>query len=434
VQQLAARLGDPGMVFWLESELSLYLTEALRTWSAYATYWRNRGTFNTVANQPFYDLTGASPQMAALLAYTVTDQQLITEMCYQLMEPPPVVWAGGWVGSEMFTLDDLTQAIQRRRDQFLSETGSVLTRSVINAPSTPVGRVPLSGAVIDVRRVAWMDSGPPVATTPLFRVDEFQMNAGLPFWETNAATPEMYSTIVSPPLTVQLGPVPLNSGQLDMLTVNVGATLNPMATATVLGIPDDLAWVVKMGALADLLGTDGLARDPDRAKYCEDRWQQGCELARINPTIINAEIQGVDTLVDSLWAIDTAMPDWQTTAGQPSVIGTAGRNLVAMGSIPDGIYSATADVVQNAPVTGTYIQIGSELFDAILDYAQHIACFKEQGEEWKATNRAAENMIRQASQYNEKLRASSLFKAIIWPSAHLYRDRQPRRKAAEVSA
>src|SRR5208282_926816 len=121
--------------------------------------------------------------------------------------------------------------------------------------------------------------------------------AALPSWETNAATPEMYSTIVSPPLTVQLGPVPINTGQLDIVPVNIGPALNPAAGATVLGIPDDLSWVVKMGALADLLGTDGLPRDPDRAKYCEDRWQQGCELARINPTIINAEIQGVDTLV-----------------------------------------------------------------------------------------------------------------------------------------
>lgn len=428
-QQLAGRLSDSFNTFWTDGELKRWTLESLRTWSAYSTYWRERGVFNSVADTPFYDLT---VQVPALLAYTVTDRDLVNDICYQLMEPPIVTWSGGWIGSEQFTLDDIVGAIQRRRDQFLSETGSVLTRAIMNAPSTPVGRIPLDDTVIDVRRCAWVDSGPPVATTPLFRADEYQLNAGMNGWGVNQDTPSVYSTIVSPPLTIQLGAVPLNAGQLDLLTVNSGASLDPKTGATILGIPDDFAWVVKWGALADLLGMDGMARDPDRASYCEERWKQGCELAHINPTIVNGEIQGVDNIIDDLWNVDAGMSDWQTTTGQPTVIATAGRNMMALANVPDDIYSVTADVVRNAivPVNdGDFLQVGREVVDCLIDYAEHLAAFKMQGEEWKATNRAATNMMRQASIYNEKLKASALFKSILWPTDVRYEQKQPRRLA-----
>lgn len=430
-QQLAARLSDSSNIFWTDAELKQWSLEALRCWGAHSNYWRERGTFVTAANTPFYDISSASAQMSSLLADTVTDQDLVQQIQYHLMEPPN---ATTWTGSEQFTYAEVATAIQRRRDQFLSETGAVMTRTVINVPPNPVGRVPLVDTVIDVRRCAWVDTGPPAATTPLFRSDEYQMNAGLTGWSINSDTPSMYSTIITPPLTVQLSPVPANKGSLDMLTVNTGAALNPAINPTVLGIPDDFAWVVKFGALADLMGKDGLARNPDQAAYCEQRWQQGCELARINPTVILAEINGVDSIVDSLWAVDTALPDWQTTAAQPTVVASAGRNIVALANVPDAVYSVTLDVVRNSviPTKDTdFLQVGREVVDVLLDYAEHLAAFKMQGEEWKATNRAAVNMMRQASQYNEKLRASATFKEILWPTVQMYKERQPRRKPEE---
>src|SRR5512135_719505 len=264
---LAARLSDTGKVFWTDTELKEWTLEALRTWSAYSSYWRERGTFATVAATSFYDI---AVQLPTLLAYTVTDTQLTTDINFQLMEDV--------AASTIFSASDITAAIQRRRDQFLTETGSVLSMSTMAAPATPVGRFTLDEHIIDVRRVAWNKLDPNTGlitnTIPLFRVDELQLDFARPSWSVNQATPEMYSTIVSPPLTVQLAPAPIDTGSMDLLTVNSGAVLTG---GVALGIPDDFAWVVKWGALADLLGMDGQARDPDRATYCEMRWRQGVE-------------------------------------------------------------------------------------------------------------------------------------------------------------
>lgn len=419
--QLASRLNDTGSVFFSSAERVRYLIESLRTWGACSTYWRERGVFNTAPGVPFYDITSASASMSALLGMTLTDLDLVTDIQYALMETVGVPWAG----TEQFTLDDFTKAIQRRRDQFLAETGAVLTRSVIPAAPPPDGRVALSDAIIDVRRAAWVGADGIVA--PLYRSDELQADYGMSGWSINPATPSLYSTIVSPPLTVQLMPVPLDVGQLDLLTVNAGATLDP-TIPVLLGIPDDFAWVVKWGAIADLLGRDGIARDPDRAAYGEARWRQGVELARINPTAILAEIQGVDNLMDDLWNVDGAFSGWQTTPGEPTVVATAGRNMVALAQVPDRIYSVTLDVVRNAPVAAAFVQVGREILDVILDYAAHLAAFKMQGQEWKATARGMDNMLRQAALYNDKLRASALFKEILWPTAHRYQEKHPTRK------
>ena len=434
-QALAQRLGDVSNTFWLDAELKLYVLEALRTWNAYATYWRDRGTFNTAAATPFYDVT---VQMSSILGMTVTDRALITDLQYALMEATSN--GSTWPGTDQFTFTAVQNAIQRRRDQFLLETAAVLTHSNINVPPTPIGRVPLSDTILEVRRAAWISldsNGNPSTAYPLVRADELQFDYGASTWDTDPDTPSWYSTIVAPPLTVQLSPVPLDKGTLDLLTINAGADLDPATAATVLGIPDDFAWVVKYGALADLLGQDGQARDPDRATYCESRWTEGLELARISPSVILASLQGINNLMDDLWSLDRAIPDWQSASSVPSVIATAGRNILAVGIMPDaGPYSITCDVVRNAPIPvndSDSIQLGRSEVDVVLDYAEHLAAFKMGGAEWKATNRAAVNMTRAAAQYNDRLNASALFKNILWPSVYRYRRDVPERQSEGVA-
>ncbi len=431
-QALAARLNDTANVFWTDAELQRWTLEALRSLSAYATYWRDKATFSTAAATPFYDITttaGSSAQMSLLTANTEDDQALITDLCYALMESQAAGNPRTWQGTDMFTMADLLGALNRRRDQFLSDTGAVLTRlvTVVGAPAD--GLVTLADNVIDVRRVAWVDAATG-AVTPLYRMDELQADYGLSGWSVNANTPAFYSTIVTPPLTLQLIPVPSAPGSVDVLSVNAGATLD--ATGVLLGIPDDFAPTLKWGVLADLLGRDGQARDPDRAAYCEARYQQGAELARINPLAVLAEIQGVDNLMDDVWSLDTGRATWQSPAstGQPDFVATAGRNLVALANIPNGVYSVTLNVVRKAPLPvadGDFIQVGRDAIDTLLDYCEHVAAFKMQGAEWHATDRALSNFMRQAVTYNEKLRASALFKEILWPTSRRYSGDVPRR-------
>jgi hypothetical protein len=72
---------------------------------------------------------------------------------------------------------------------------------------------------------------------------------------------------------------------LDLITVDQGAALTA-GVPTILGVPDDWAWVVKFGALADVLSLDGLAADPARAAYAKARWEQGVQQARTAAVVL----------------------------------------------------------------------------------------------------------------------------------------------------
>src|SRR5947207_12105179 len=87
--QLASRLGDSGRVFWPDTELGHYLTEALRTWGSLSAFWRERAGFATAASTAFYLL---QTQLSGLLGYTVTDRSVILDLLDHLMEPPITDW------------------------------------------------------------------------------------------------------------------------------------------------------------------------------------------------------------------------------------------------------------------------------------------------------------------------------------------------------
>lgn len=407
-QALAARLDDPSNVYFTDAENKLYCLEALRTWQSLTRYWRDQFTFDTLAPtspaNAFYDLT---QQSGSLIQFTLTDQTLESFLCYNLIENQPSP-PGTWSGTDQFTIYDLTQALQRRRDQFLVETGMVQTRSLVSGISPPVSRMSLVDSVIDVRRVAWIDtlSG---AWNVMWKTDEFSRQTISPSWFTSPGTPTGYSVAVTPPVTLQLLPPPLNPGQFEMLSVNAGAALNPVA-GVLLGIPDDFAWVIRYGALADLLGQDGQARDPQRAQYCEQRWQEGIIAARAYTSVETTFVNGTQVWVSSIFDLDTMTPTWQgATPAQPTMLALAGWNLAALNPVPDATgYEILVDVVPNAPIPatdGAYVQLGREEMDAVLDEAQHIASFKMGGAEFQATMKHHANFMRMALLRNARLAA-----------------------------
>jgi hypothetical protein len=403
---LAARLHDSSKLFYLDAELDLYLAEALRTFSALSAFWRERITFNTVANTIFYDLP---TQAASQLGYTLTDRNLISIMEYHLLEPANNWGAStAWGGTAQFVMADLEDALERRRNQFLADTGMVLTHSTIASAPPPAGRVALTDTMIDVRRACWKDASD--VYHYLWREDEFALNAYSRTWALDATTPYAYSVMGPPPVQLQLAAVPLDAGTLDLISVNTGAALD-VTSGVVLGIPDDWTWVVKWGALADILGKDGPAFDPIRASYCEKQYRSGVELAREQGCIIQAQLQGVNLWVDSIYATDCMYATWQNEpAASTTDIAVCGYNLVATRPQPAGVYSLTFDIVRKAPVPaldGTQLQVGREQLDILLDYAEHLALFKVGGAEFQATFRQAENFLQQAATYNSRLSASA---------------------------
>lgn len=378
IAALASRLNDQSNVHWVPAELTTYLREALRTWNVWTSHWRDRASFTTTINQAFYDLP---TEISTLRGQTLTNWDLIADLQYALMEPAAV--GGTWTGTDQFTLAQLSSALQRRRDQFLRETGVQLTRTETPYASPPAsGRLALDESVLVVRRARWT----PDATAfgrPLLRTDDWAANHYAPAWPASTTdSPSAYSVSTVPPLTLQLITPATTDGTLDLIAINAGAAIDPVVQS-LLGIPDDYAWVIKYGALADLLSGDGLSLDPARAQYCETRWLQGLGMARANPVVLAGRINNVPCRVGAIADADAYSPLWQLVAGVPRSLLLTGQNLLASWPPPGatgGPWTITLDVVQNAPVPAIgadILQISSDVYDSILDLAQHTALVKE---------------------------------------------------------
>jgi hypothetical protein len=407
--QLAERLGDPSKIYWTDAELQLAIREALRYWNTATLFYRKRFTFNAVADEFWYDLT---QQANTLIPYTVTDREVISFLLYNLIEPQLNI-THAYVGTDMFTLDDIVKAVERRRNQFLLETGMVTSQSVINGPTTPANRVALSDTVIDVKRAAWIDNLTQDYST-LWRSDEWASESFQSTWATSPQNPPTnFSTAVVPPVTLTVIPPAQASGQIELITTNSGAALNP-ATGVLLGIPDDFSWVVRMGALADLLGREGQSRDAQRAQYAEARWKEGIALAQQFTSVLTGYLNGVQVFPQSIRSLSCFRSSWQNeAAGTPDTLGMMSWNLIALAPLPiSSIFSIMLDMVTNAPVPvndGDFIQIGREDLDALLDMAQHLVSFKQGGEEFMETIPIYQNAVTQAKLRNSKIRENIPF-------------------------
>lgn len=377
---LGTRLYDPTAVRWPDAEKTRYIQEALRTWNALTAFYRQTASFTTTATEPFYDLGVVAP---AVRQQTLTIQDAVDLLTYHLLEPLPT--GGVWQGTGQFTVAQVIDAVGDARDAFLLETAAVVTRSTPAVTPVPAdGRIDLSETVMNVRRAAWKTADGII--TILRRDDSWALTHFAPrTWVTQAAVlPTVYSVGETPPLELQLAPVPSAAATLDLMTINRGPALTAYDT-TLLGIPDDWAWVVIFGALGELLSTDGIAYDPARATYCQARYAQGVRLARMAPVLFDARIAGVPVEIGSLSDADAYSASWQMVPAVPRRLLAIGQTLVGTWPPPGvppagGGYTVSFDLVQNAPVPtvgGDFLQVGPELLDSILDYAQHLALVKE---------------------------------------------------------
>jgi hypothetical protein len=124
--------------------------------------------------------------------------------------------------------------------------------------------------------------------------------------------------------------------------------------------------------------------------------------------VLTARIDNVVCRVCALPDLDQFQRSWQTTPGTPTRVGTLGQNLLvcappATTNAPSG-YAITLDLVCNAPVPllpAQNLQIGPELLDPLLDYAQHLALFKEGPTELQAAQALLERFFRAAGVYDQ---------------------------------
>jgi hypothetical protein len=206
---------------------------------------------------------------------SVTDQNVLGEIQGLLVETND----GGltW-GSGMWTPTEVINYLNQRQFQFLKETALLMSRATL-ATNPNVTRQPLPTDWITTQRVVWQDANGVFTEVP--RGDGWEADHGLLDWPYNlqSGPPKLYTDGEVPNLELEIFPAVLGSGVLQILYVNLSATLSNSGVAFT--VPDEWTPCIKWGVIADMLGKVGRGYDPNRAKYAESRYQEGVEAAKV---------------------------------------------------------------------------------------------------------------------------------------------------------
>ena len=404
VQQLAQRLNDPTMQFWVYDELLTYISTSLRQFNSLTWMWRADFQYNDPVN--IWNSLGSLPGSPRLR--TITDVDCYTEMEYMLLELPS---GGTWTGTSQFNISVMSQALQRRRDEIIQYTNcnQLLSAGIPLTPNTI--RTELDDQTIDVERVRYI----PATGSPntLYRDDTVaQEFYEAPLYQLNPGTPQTFSLSSEPPLSWQVDVPPAQPGTYEAIVLQSGAPFNP-PTPTLIGLPNDLVWVLIWGALADLLGQESEAKDAERSAYALKRYQDGLQLMMKSPWIMLGKINGVAVSCDSIADTDRYDPEWDSNpTGFGPVIVTGGPDWIAA-PVGSGV---GITCLGNAPITdstGVYIQCSRSDMDIIYDLAQARAAFKQGGAEFKAALELEKRALQACMAENVRLKSQGNFSDVL---------------------
>jgi hypothetical protein len=206
----------------------------------------------------------------------VTDQNVLNECQYALIETPN---NGASWGSGLWTTSEVINYLNQRQFDFLKRTALLMARATLNTIPQEV-RQALPSDWITTQRVAWLDAGTNLITE-VPRGDGWEADHGIPTWPYDNAPgpPLLYTDGEVPNLQLEIMPPTQASGVLQILYVNLSATLSNSGVAFT--VPDEWTPCIKWGVIADMLGKVGRGHDPQRASYAESRYQEGVEAAKL---------------------------------------------------------------------------------------------------------------------------------------------------------
>lgn len=404
--ELLERLQDSGGVFTSVAEANLYLTEALRVLNAQTSVpGQIDYQFDFHAGDTWKSLNVAgSPRQR-----TVTDSDLYKQIEAMLLEP---MSGGTWTGTNQYSLDMISAALQYRRDELLLESAANTVRLLQNSPVMSV-RSTLPDSTLDLFRVRWIaqDSSMPYV---LGREDVESANAFGPLLTIQPGPPASWMITANSPLTFDVSCPPNQPGTFDMLAAFSGAPFAPPA-ATPVGIPDDYTPALVYGTLADVLANSPEGRDSARSKYCLQRYEQLKKAMRNLPWLLEAKVANVPVDTPSYVEMDAWNQNWEMRqpASDPMIV-VGGVDLVALAPFTTGATVSTVlTVVGNAPIPASdsdFVQLGRDGVDAVLNYAQHIASFKMGGKDFAVTLPLFEQFEAYCRKKNSEYAALGIFR------------------------
>jgi len=204
------------------------------------------------------------------------DTDVIKQVTYLTLENGDSDATGTTLQTTMFSISQILASLNQRQWRFLRDTGCIATRTTIAAPAGQQ-RYTLPADYVDTLRLTFTPNGE--STYALQRVDAWEIDNGQSDANYSSGEPVVWNESNMPTRTLQVAPLPINSGTLGQLYVAVNAALTGLGVA--LTVPDIFSWAITWGVVSDLLSSDGEGLDVKRAQYAESRYDQGVELCRI---------------------------------------------------------------------------------------------------------------------------------------------------------
>ena len=421
-QEVSVRLGDPSQVRWTKAEIYQYLYESLRVWSSLTAFWAAPFTYDITVPlaQNWYAANGAgSPRLPIL-----TDTDVYTLIEYHLLEPPT---GSTWTGTNQFNIANLAQAMSRRRNEVLQEAAcNMVETSLTMTPNTSTMQAP--DLVLDERRCRWVPAASQGSPVTLQRGDSRTFQYFTPNYQQTSASPLRWDVIGSPPQIITVDTLVNVPSVLQVLGIEGGGDFAPGGNAPLL-MPDDWAWVLKFGAMADILSMEQEGKDLARAAYCRQRYEEGLKLMRVMPWLLQATIDNVPVDAQPLAGADRTNYEWQSNPNSFPEVVVGGIDLFAVSPLPTAQTSVGMVLVGNAPIPASdadYIQVPRDVMDAIINEAQHLALFNMGGAEFHASMALHQEFVAAAVKQNKRLRESGILATTIRPPVDRQEEAQPR--------
>lgn len=210
--------------------------------------------------------------------WNATDQECLKMLTYLLQENGAADATGTTTVFNQFTIAEFLAALNDRQRKFMRDTGIVLTRAT-QASTPQQSRYQLPTDWLSTERLTWQDQTAGSPAYPLERVDAYELDHGMTDWMYQDDVPSVYSESPLPTLSVDVVKAPSDAGTLGLLYTALSVALD--GSGIKLSVPDEFAWVIYWGAIADVLEADAESFDPERSAYAESRYQMGVELARL---------------------------------------------------------------------------------------------------------------------------------------------------------
>lgn len=208
---------------------------------------------------------------------SLTFGDVCSEIQYHLIE---TVDSGATWSSGLWTTGEVLAYMNNRINQFLRESQILLKRSDISTIPMEI-RHDLPSDFLLGARATWEDADGEITEIPRGSAWEADNYLGSSWPITgNFTKPHLWTDGDVQNLKLAAVPAVMETG-----TINVTYVYSPTdqdgQAATVIPLPIEFVQAIKYGVMADMLGKVGRGQDIQRASYCEQRYQEGVQTAKI---------------------------------------------------------------------------------------------------------------------------------------------------------